>query len=85
MSSLAIQEEGDVDVVAELALHQIPLISDTKLPPLPNPLPQEAVSQCSGAIYRTQNMASDKSDRYKISCDYFEKWVYDTASKGRFV
>ena len=25
-------------------------------------------------------MVSDKSDRYKISCDYFEKWVYDTVS-----
>jgi hypothetical protein len=36
------------------------------------------VSQCSGAIYRTQNMVSDKSYRYKISCDYFEKWIYDT-------
>jgi hypothetical protein len=28
-------------------------------------------------------MVSDKSDRYKISCDYFEKWVYDTVSSWR--
>jgi hypothetical protein len=30
-------------------------------------------------------MVSDKSDRYKISCDYFEKWVYDTVSEWRGV
>ena len=42
------------------------------------PLHEEAVSQCSGAIHRTQYVMSDKSDRYSMLYDNFKKQDYDT-------
>jgi hypothetical protein len=55
---------------------------DKKCYPLSIPLPFEAVSQCSGAIHRTQYVMSDKSDRYSMLCGSFKKQDYDTVCLG---
>ena len=49
-----------------------------RMEPHPNPLLRVAVSQCSGAIHRTQYVMSDKSDRYSMLYGNFKKQDYDT-------
>ena len=43
------------------------------------------MSQCSGAIHRTQYVMSDKSDRYSIAHGGFKKQDYDTVCWGERV